>query len=127
MQASLTGNGPRQTYLAQWVALDSALLLTTALLGDRLAADYLLLHLISRVYHRRDVLVLGKLSLSLCLEGRGLGLPVRVDRDAALLLLQLLPGLPGYLLHPESGRDSAASIDLMVKYHFYSFLPKVPI
>ena len=40
-------------------------LLTTALLGDRLAADYLLLHLISRVYHRRDVLVLGKLSLNL--------------------------------------------------------------
>jgi len=40
-------------------------LLSSALLGDRLAAEYLLLHLISRVYHRRDVLVLGKLSLNL--------------------------------------------------------------
>merc|ERR1719342_1971965 len=40
-------------------------LLTTCLLGDRLAADYLLLHLISRVYMRKDVLVLGKLSLNL--------------------------------------------------------------
>ena len=40
-------------------------LLTTCLLGDRLAADYLLLHLISRVYTRKDVLVLGKLSLNL--------------------------------------------------------------
>ena len=39
--------------------------LTSVLLGDRLAAEYLLLHLISRVYHRRDVLVLGKLSLNL--------------------------------------------------------------
>merc|ERR1719315_713089 len=37
-----------------------------------------------------DSLLLGKLCLSLCLEGRGLGLPVRVDRDTALLLLQLL-------------------------------------
>ena len=40
-------------------------LLTSVMLGDRLAAEYLLLHLISRVYHRRDVLVLGKLSLNL--------------------------------------------------------------
>ena len=40
-------------------------LLTTALLGDRLAADYLLLHLVSRVYMRKDVLVLGKLGLNL--------------------------------------------------------------
>merc|ERR1712111_41020 len=40
-------------------------LLTTCLLGDRLAADYLLLHLISKVYMRKDVLVLGKLSLNL--------------------------------------------------------------
>jgi len=40
-------------------------LLTTCLLGDKLAADYLLLHLISRVYMRKDVLCLGKLSLNL--------------------------------------------------------------
>jgi len=40
-------------------------ILTTCMLGDKLAADYLLLHLISKVYLRRDVLVLGKLSLNL--------------------------------------------------------------
>ena len=40
-------------------------LLTSCLLGDKLAADYLLLHLISKVYMRKDVLVLGKLSLNL--------------------------------------------------------------
>ncbi len=40
-------------------------LLTTCLLGDKLAADYLLLHLLSRVYMRKDVLCLGKLSLNL--------------------------------------------------------------
>merc|ERR1719516_35705 len=43
-----------------------------------------------RLLLAEDSLLLGKLCLSLCLEGRGLGLPVRVDRDAALLLLQLL-------------------------------------
>jgi len=40
-------------------------LLTSCLLGDKLAADYLLLHLISKVYMRKDVLVLGKLSVNL--------------------------------------------------------------
>ena len=40
-------------------------ILTACMLGDTLAADFLLLHLISRVYLRRDVLVLGKLSLNL--------------------------------------------------------------
>ena len=40
-------------------------ILTTCLLGDKLAAEYLLLHLISKVYLRKDVLVLGKLSLNL--------------------------------------------------------------
>merc|ERR1711942_470400 len=40
-------------------------ILTTCMLGDKLAADYLLLHLISKVYLRKDVLVLGKLSLNL--------------------------------------------------------------
>merc|ERR1719471_1246987 len=40
-------------------------LLTSCLLGDRLAADYLLLHLLSRVYSRKDVLVLGKMSVNL--------------------------------------------------------------
>ena len=38
---------------------------TTCMLGDKLAAKYLLLHLISKVYLRKDVLVLGKLSLNL--------------------------------------------------------------
>jgi len=40
-------------------------ILTTCLLGDKLAAEYLLLHLISKVYLRKDVLVLGKLSINL--------------------------------------------------------------
>ena len=38
-------------------------ILTTYMLGDKLAAEYLLLHLISKVYLRKDVL--GKLSLNL--------------------------------------------------------------
>nr|XP_039263900.1 mini-chromosome maintenance complex-binding protein-like [Styela clava] len=40
-------------------------LLEKALLGDSLAAEYLLLHLISRVYSRRDMLALGKFSLNI--------------------------------------------------------------
>ncbi|XP_038614423.1 mini-chromosome maintenance complex-binding protein [Tachyglossus aculeatus] len=39
--------------------------LTQALLGDSLAAEYLILHLISTVYARRDVLALGKFTLNL--------------------------------------------------------------
>ncbi|KFV62861.1 Mini-chromosome maintenance complex-binding protein, partial [Dryobates pubescens] len=39
--------------------------LTHALLGDGLAAEYLILHLISTVYARRDVLPLGKFTLNL--------------------------------------------------------------
>lgn len=40
-------------------------ILTESLLGDKLAAEYLLCHLVSGVYLRRDVLVLGKFSLNL--------------------------------------------------------------
>jgi hypothetical protein len=40
-------------------------ILTEALLGDVLAAEFLLCHLVSGVYLRRDVLVLGKFSLNL--------------------------------------------------------------
>lgn len=40
-------------------------ILTEALLGDRLAAEYLLCHLVSKVYSRRDVMVLGKMCLNL--------------------------------------------------------------
>jgi len=39
--------------------------LTEALLGDELAADYLICHLLSRIYLRRDVLTLGKFSVNL--------------------------------------------------------------
>uniref|UniRef100_A0A4W6CXN6 Mini-chromosome maintenance complex-binding protein n=1 Tax=Lates calcarifer TaxID=8187 RepID=A0A4W6CXN6_LATCA len=39
--------------------------LTHVLLGDALAAEYLILHLISNVYTRRDVLPLGKFTLNL--------------------------------------------------------------
>ncbi|XP_046680106.1 mini-chromosome maintenance complex-binding protein-like [Homalodisca vitripennis] len=41
------------------------LVLTQLLLGDALAADYLICHLISRIYLRQDMLVLGKFSLNL--------------------------------------------------------------
>jgi len=40
-------------------------ILTEALLGDSVAADYLICHLISRVYLRKDILTLGKLSLNI--------------------------------------------------------------
>ena len=40
-------------------------LLTPALLGDGLAAEYTLLHLLSSVYGRTDMMALGKLSLNL--------------------------------------------------------------
>ena len=40
-------------------------ILTTFMLGDKHTAEYLLLHLISKVCLRKDVLVLGKLSLNL--------------------------------------------------------------
>jgi len=40
-------------------------ILTQALLGDSLAAEYLLYHLISKVYGRRDIQVLGKMGLNL--------------------------------------------------------------
>lgn len=39
--------------------------LTQALLGDGLAAEYLLLHLISTIYARRDILPLGKFTVNL--------------------------------------------------------------
>jgi len=48
--------GARQELLA---------ILTECLLGDKLAAEYLLAHLVSSVYLRKDVLVLGKFSLNL--------------------------------------------------------------
>uniref|UniRef100_A0A146LVX7 Mini-chromosome maintenance complex-binding protein n=1 Tax=Lygus hesperus TaxID=30085 RepID=A0A146LVX7_LYGHE len=47
------------------VRSDLHLALTQLLLGDHLAADYLICHLLSNVYSRRDV-VLGKFSLNLC-------------------------------------------------------------
>ncbi|XP_062927995.1 mini-chromosome maintenance complex-binding protein [Mobula hypostoma] len=47
--------------------------LTHALLGDGLAAEYLLLHFISTVYSRRDILPLGKFTVNLsgCPRGNG--------------------------------------------------------
>ncbi|XP_062319961.1 mini-chromosome maintenance complex-binding protein isoform X2 [Osmerus eperlanus] len=47
------------------VRADLLAYLTHILLGDGLAAEYLILHLISSVYSRRDVLPLGKFSLNL--------------------------------------------------------------
>jgi len=40
-------------------------ILSQSLLGDSLAAEYLLYHLISKVYSRQDIRILGKLSLNL--------------------------------------------------------------
>lgn len=40
-------------------------LLTTALLGDQLAAEFTLLHLLSSVHGRTDMMTLGKMSLNL--------------------------------------------------------------
>ncbi|XP_072383994.1 mini-chromosome maintenance complex-binding protein [Diabrotica undecimpunctata] len=47
------------------VRKDLLLVLTQLLLGDSLTAEYLLLHLLSEVYLRRDGLALGKLSLNI--------------------------------------------------------------
>ncbi|XP_018431141.1 PREDICTED: mini-chromosome maintenance complex-binding protein, partial [Nanorana parkeri] len=54
-------------FMAELSSVRSELLgfLTHALLGDGLAAEYLIFHLISTVYARRDVLPLGKFSLNL--------------------------------------------------------------
>ncbi|XP_077992480.1 mini-chromosome maintenance complex-binding protein-like [Glandiceps talaboti] len=47
------------------VRQDLIAMLQQALFGDSLAAEYLLLHLVSSVYARRDVMALGKFSLNL--------------------------------------------------------------
>ncbi|KAK5882086.1 hypothetical protein CesoFtcFv8_020709 [Champsocephalus esox] len=53
--------------LSEMAAVRAELLtyFTHILLGDALAAEYLILHLISNVYSRRDILPLGKFSLNL--------------------------------------------------------------
>jgi len=56
LEPSSDPNATRQELLA---------ILTECLLGDKLAAEYLLAHLVSSVYLRKDVLVLGKFSLNL--------------------------------------------------------------
>ncbi|CAI9620864.1 unnamed protein product, partial [Staurois parvus] len=55
------------SFMAELSSVRSELLgfLTHAMLGDSLAAEYLIFHLISTVYARRDVLPLGKFSLNL--------------------------------------------------------------
>ncbi|KAA0717965.1 Mini-chromosome maintenance complex-binding protein [Triplophysa tibetana] len=54
------------SFLGELPAVRAELLtyLTHLLLGDSLAAEYLILHLISNVYSRRDVLPLGKFTLN---------------------------------------------------------------
>ncbi|XP_030058469.1 mini-chromosome maintenance complex-binding protein isoform X1 [Microcaecilia unicolor] len=61
--------------------------LTHAFLGDSLAAEYLILHLISTVYARRDVLPLGKFSLNLSGCPRSSHFPHHLYR----ILQQLVP------------------------------------
>ncbi|XP_066457454.1 mini-chromosome maintenance complex-binding protein isoform X2 [Eleutherodactylus coqui] len=77
--------------------------LTHALLGDGLAAEYLVLHLISTVYARRDVLPLGKFTLNLS------GCPRNKDFIQHLyrILQQIVPAshyLPMTIENMNSGR-----------------------
>ena len=53
------------TFLQSAVRAELHNYLTRLLLGDSLTADYLICHLVSRIYLRRDVLCLGKISLNL--------------------------------------------------------------
>ena len=67
-------------------------ILTKALMGDSLAADYLICHLVARIYSRQDVLTLGKFSLNL------IGVPLVENYTKKLTaLLQLLMSKSHYL------------------------------
>ena len=66
--------------------------LTKALMGDGLAADYLICHLVSKIYARREVLTLGKFTLNL------FGVPLLEDYTKKLAtILQLLMTKSHYL------------------------------
>ncbi|KAM8923929.1 mini-chromosome maintenance complex-binding protein isoform 2-T2 [Pelodytes ibericus] len=67
LQESEEGKLFVSSFLAEVSSVRSELLgfLTHAFLGDSLSAEYFILHLISTVYARRDVLPLGKLTLNL--------------------------------------------------------------
>lgn len=60
-------------------------ILTESMLGDKLAAEYLLCHLVSGVYLKKDVLVLGKFSLNLHNMTRHDNLPRRIATIISLL------------------------------------------
>ena len=60
----LTSSGPFPP-LHKVANVELLTILSTCILGDKLAAKYLMLHLISKVYLRKDILVLGKLSPNL--------------------------------------------------------------
>jgi len=62
---SLPQELPTITSEAEVIRAELKGVLTEALLGDALAAEYLICHLLARVYLRRDVLTLGKFSLNL--------------------------------------------------------------
>jgi hypothetical protein len=66
-----------------------------ALVGDRLAAEYLLCHLVSSVYSRQNVIALGKFSLNLsgCPRDRNLNFIGHLSRVLSLLITKsyLLP------------------------------------
>ncbi|XP_054258530.1 mini-chromosome maintenance complex-binding protein [Macrosteles quadrilineatus] len=62
---TVSSTPPTQSSDAVKLRDELRLVLTQLLLGDALAAEYLICHLISRVYLRQDVLVLGKFSLNL--------------------------------------------------------------
>ncbi|KAI4470066.1 hypothetical protein MML48_1g03068 [Holotrichia oblita] len=60
------------------------LILTEAMMGDELAANYLLYHLLSRVYLRRDLMPLGTFTLNIS------NIPVRAVEDYGNKLYDLL-------------------------------------
>lgn len=74
-------------------------LLTTALLGDTLAAEYTLLHLLSSVYGRTDMMALGKFSFNLtnCPVSSLPSLPLAPSLHN--LLTQLLPQVGMHPIH----------------------------
>uniref|UniRef100_A0A8C1XKD9 Mini-chromosome maintenance complex-binding protein n=1 Tax=Cyprinus carpio TaxID=7962 RepID=A0A8C1XKD9_CYPCA len=67
LPSSVLENNDLSSVLGELASIRAELLtyLTHVLLGDSLAAEYLILHLISNVYSRRDVLPLGKFTLNL--------------------------------------------------------------
>ena len=72
------------TFLQSAVRAELHNYLTRLLLGDSLTADYLICHLVSRIYLRRDVLCLGKISLNLFQVCSNIIYPNTVAKDSCV-------------------------------------------